>query len=113
MLCRTCSRGANIGESVDGMRLKRVISVGKDRRRDDVGVAEGRIGLKGVRDEAKETEVAARGTAAPRRDGGRESRRASEGGIRGMFASCRRDVRNRELRGSKVLTRAERADVGL
>ena len=67
------------------MRLKRVRRLGSDRNREDVGVAEGSMGLNGVRDEAKETEVAARGTAVER-VGGRESRRASEGGIRGILS---------------------------
>ena len=85
VLCRTCRKGENTGESVEGMRLKRVRRLGSDRNREDVGVAEGSMGLNGVRDEAKETEVAARGTAVER-VGGRESRRASEGGIRGILS---------------------------
>ena len=65
------------------MMLKRVKRVGNERSSEEDGVAEGRMGLKGVREEAKETEDVAR-AAAVGRVGGRESKRASEGGIRGI-----------------------------
>lgn len=68
------------------MGLKRAASEGSARRRDDVGVAEGIMGRKEMVDAANAFEDTARGTTAGR-TGGRERRRVSEGGIRGMAAS--------------------------
>ena len=88
------------------MRLKRVIRVGSDRKREGVGVAEGRIGRKGVMEDAKETEVAGRGTAAGR-DGGRESRRAREGGIRGILSRAAGLLETKNGKCLETRTRAE------
>ena len=85
--------------------LKRVRRLGSDCSREDVGLAEGSMGLNGVRDETKETEVAARGTAVER-VGGRESRRASEGGIRGILSrSVRLPLSTRVWRVMKTHSR--------
>ena len=68
--------------------LKRVASEGSASRSEDVGVAEATMGRNGTSEEANEVEVATRGTAAGR-TGGRERRRASEGGTRGMLQRSR------------------------
>ena len=51
-----------------------------------MGLAEATMGLKGVREAAKEVEGMARGTAAGM-GGGRAKRRASEGGMRGILSA--------------------------
>lgn len=58
--------------------------------KDDDAMEGGRIGLSGVNEEDQEgEEVAARGmTVLAGRVGGRERRRASEGGMRGMAGFC-------------------------
>lgn len=88
VLCRTWTSG----EKMEGRlrpRLKRETS-DLSGSREDAAMEGGRIGLSGVKEEDQEAdEVAARGmTAAAWRVGGRERRRASEGGIRGMAVFC-------------------------
>lgn len=58
--------------------------------RDDDAMEGGRIGRSGVKEEDQEgEEVAARGmTVLAGRVGGRERRRASEGGMRGIAVFC-------------------------
>ncbi len=86
VLCRTCSRGEKTEEATLGVGLKRERRLGRARSREDVGNVEGRMGLRGTRDDANELEDVARGTTAAGRTGGRESSRASEGGIRGIVS---------------------------
>ena len=84
VLCRTCSKGVKVGKVIEGTRAMREAREGKARRREDAWKDRGRMGRRGSREEAKEVEGMARGTAEGM-TGGRDKSRASEGGIRGIF----------------------------